>query len=59
MGERELLACQATPDIIDNQTDVSSVEPTSDVKSGLTVFVVREILGTGSRMLNGDVEGVG
>lgn len=30
--------------VIDNQTDVSSLDLTSDAKSGLTVFVVREIL---------------
>lgn len=38
-----------SPDVIDNQTDVSSLEWTSDAKSGLTVFVVREILYAGSQ----------
>lgn len=44
-----------SPVVIDNQTDVSSLEPTSDAKSELTVFVVREILYAGSRALNRDV----
>lgn len=42
-----------SPEVIDNQTDVSSLEWTSDAKSELTVFVVREILYIGSRALNG------
>lgn len=35
--------------IIINQTDVSSSEWTSDAKSGLTVFVVREMVYSGSQ----------